>query len=81
MESGEVPKQTYQYGARNDAWTAYNDVLAELAFCKKEMGASNVEDILQPLNRTVAALDDYLSLAPPSDVKEAFQILTAKQIK
>jgi len=64
-----VPRQTLQYGLRNDAWAEMDDVFAELSFFVS--GSSNLSDILDPLERTIAAFEAYLSYAPAVDVEEA----------
>ena len=48
-ESNEIPKQVLQYGARNDAWTAFDDVMVELSFAKSD-GTSSCNDIIKPLD-------------------------------
>ena len=69
-ESNEIPKQVLQYGARNDVWTAFDDVMVELSFAQSN-GTSSCNDIIEPLDRAIAALDNYLSLAPLPDVETA----------
>eukprot|EP00797_Seminavis_robusta_P033364 Sro770_g200080.1 n/a (166) ;mRNA; r:47917-48414 len=75
-------KQTLQYGARNDAWVAWDDFLVEWEFAgktaKKEGSALRTvvaddswEDLLPPLKRLLQALDAYLSLAPAEDLQQA----------
>jgi len=62
-------KQTLQYGARNDAWVAWEESLIEWEYAAKEgVFFDNKDDILQPLKRTLQALDVYLGLAPPEDL-------------
>lgn len=71
MESGDapVPRQTLQYGLRNDAWAEMDNVFAEISFFLSD--SSNLSDILDPLERTIAAFEAYLSYAPAVDVEEA----------
>ena len=71
MEASEdpVPRQTLQYGLRNDAWTAIDNLFAELSFYLPD--SSNVTDILDPLDRAIAAFEAYFSCAPADDVEEA----------
>ena len=73
MEEGdELPRQTLQYGARNDAWAALDDLLVELKFARKAQdGSSTVGDLISPARRAAGAVGSYLLLAPASDVKEA----------
>ena len=71
MESGEIPKQTLQYGARNDVWAALDEVFTELAFSRSSPGSSVCSDVEYPLDKALNALDAYLLLSPPSDVEIA----------
>lgn len=70
MEAGEVPRQLLQYGARNDAWSSWDDYVTEVKYAQSN-NDSSVGDILAPLDRTIAAFDSYLSLASTQDLKEA----------
>lgn len=76
-------KQTMQYGARNDAWVAWEEVIIEYDFAVKELQKNGDEvdwdkaDIQKPLQRTLQALDAYLSLAPSEDLQEATKRLMA----
>lgn len=83
-DSSYVSKQSLQYGARNDAWSAWNDVLSEISYIRKSSNIfgsassssslyvdSTYEDVLEPLTKTLGALDQYLLLAPEEDVKKA----------
>jgi len=64
-------KQTLQYGSRNDAWVAWDDFLVEWDFALKDSEANNKEDLQQALQRTLKALDAYLSLTPTEDLQQA----------
>ena len=74
IEDGEVPKQTLQYGARNDAWTAFDDLVLEMQFARKE--GSTAHDISEILDRILRALNSYLSLVPSLDLVEARQLFS-----
>ena len=67
--------QTKQYGCRNDAWAAIDDLFVELEFGQKakvdDNTLSSKGELIVLLDKVSAALDAYLSLAPVSDVKEA----------
>lgn len=58
---GDLPvKQTLQYGARNDAWVAWDDFLAEKSFQRKNPSESNKEELCKPLAKAIAAIGNYL---------------------
>ena len=63
-------KQTLQYGSRNDAWVAWEEFLVEWDFASKGEDDSK-DELQQALDKTVKALDAYLSLAPVEDLKQA----------
>ena len=71
IESDLPEKQTLQYGARNEAWVAWEGFVAELRFAKNSPQESSLQELLALLKLTVAAVDSYLSLAPPSEVMKA----------
>lgn len=60
--------ETRQYGARNDAWVAFDDVLAELDYLRDGGDAADLKIMLTTME---AALDAYLALAPPDILKQA----------
>ena len=68
IESDVPIKQSNQYGARNEAWVAWQECLDEYAYRQK--GEEDV-DMLTPLSKVLQALDRYLSQAPPQDVERA----------
>lgn len=69
--------QTMQYGARNEVWTAMDDLLVELEYGAKSDGDGDEKDELLSLIGTVLkAMNSYLSLAPAADVAEAFRRIT-----
>ena len=67
--------QLKQYGSRNDAWMAIDDLFVELEFGQKAKDDDNTlssrGELIALVDKVSAALDAYLSLAPVSDVKEA----------
>lgn len=64
--------QTMQYGFRNEAWTAVDDVFTELEFGAKGSADSvDAKDLHDLIGRALMAFDSYLSLAPEADVREA----------
>jgi hypothetical protein len=64
----DIPKQTLQYGARNDVWNAFEEILVEIKFSDS---SSSINDLLIPLNKAIKSLDVYLSYAPKEDVEKA----------
>ncbi len=64
----DIPKQTLQYGARNDVWTSFDELLLEIKFAD---GETSMKEILLPLNTTLKNIDTYLNLAPKEDVEMA----------
>ena len=71
MESSAdpIPKQSLQYGFRNDAWSAYDELLGELSYFSPS--SSSIDDILRPLEKCIAAFEAYFSTVPASDVANA----------
>jgi hypothetical protein len=70
VEEDTNERQTLQFGARNEAWIAWENFLVELKFIDD---ADN--DLAEYLSATKQALDSYLKLAPLEDVKVAQQTL------
>ena len=64
----DIPKQTLQYGARNDVWSSFEELMVEIKFADS---SSSINDLLIPLNKAIKSLDVYLSLAPKEDLDEA----------
>ena len=62
--------QTLQYGARNDAFSAMDEVFVELEYGQRS-GDSNAEEVTVLVQKVILALDSYLSLAPAADVEQA----------
>ncbi|VEU41785.1 unnamed protein product [Pseudo-nitzschia multistriata] len=74
-------RQTLQFGARNEAWIFWDDFLSECDFYEssiRKTGASSSDDadesfvdMMKYLSNTIQALDSYLKLSPPEDLKAA----------
>jgi hypothetical protein len=60
-------RQTLQFGARNDAWIAWEECLVEFKYIM--IDKDNDFDVT--LAKIIQAVDSYLALAPPQDVKQA----------
>lgn len=79
IESDLPVKQTMQYGARNDAWVAWDKFLAEWAFQKRNTIFRNSEgssslairaeeyELTTPLEEALTAIDNYLAVSGVSD--------------
>ena len=67
--------QTLQYGARNDAWAAMDDLFVELEFGRWGGGESTNADLGNLIDKSLSTLDSYLTLAPVADVEEAMRRL------
>jgi hypothetical protein len=65
-DSESEQRQTLQFGARNDAWIAWEACLVEFKYL---IDKENDFDVT--LAKTIQAVDSYLALAPPEDVKQA----------
>ena len=63
-------RQTLQFGARNEAWIAWEEFLVELEYIDEDDN-----DLSKYLAATIRAIDSYLLLAPESDVQQAKQTL------
>jgi hypothetical protein len=74
IESDLPVKQTLQLGARNDAWVAWDDFLAELDFARSNPASSDQGDLLKRLSRTIGAVEEYLRQSPLDDLAEANEI-------
>jgi hypothetical protein len=60
IESDLPVKQTLQFGSRNDAWAAWEDAMAEIAFQVKNPQDENVSEISNNIQRVIEAIDRYL---------------------
>lgn len=72
-ESEVESLQKAQYGYRNDAWLAVDDVVGEVAFLQKN-GYDSEDDLLelrQAVRRANEAFAAYIALAPATDVETA----------
>ena len=69
--------QTLQYGFRNDAWNAMEDLFTELDFGSRSSRDDSIsgKDLGDLINKVLLAFDSYLSFAPESDVKEATRLI------
>ena len=77
IEEGDTSNtlQTLQYGARNDAWAAMDDLFVELEFGKRGGGESTNAELGNLIDKSLSTLDSYLSLAPVADIEEAMHRL------
>jgi hypothetical protein len=66
IESDVNERQAIQFGARNEAWIAWDDFLVELKFKDDKDN-----DIEKYITNTIRAVDSYLQLAPPEDLVKA----------
>lgn len=76
-EESSVPKQTIQYGLRNESWSAFDDFTAEYLYAKK---SSFVDDdardsMLVPINKCLESINSYLDKAPKQDLDSAINDL------
>lgn len=67
QEDTYIPKQTLQYGARNDIWNAFDELMVEIKFADEN---STKQDFELILNKIIQSLDLYLSYAPKEDVEK-----------
>lgn len=64
--------QTLQYGFRNEAWAAMDDVFTELEFGAKGIDNTvDTKDLRDLIDKALMAFDAYLALAPEKDLNEA----------
>lgn len=71
IEENLPERQTLQYGARNEAWVAWEALQVELQFAKEHPDDSN--DVSLYLKQLIAAVNAYLDLALPENVQQAMQ--------
>lgn len=76
IESDLPVKQTLQYGARNDAWLAWQEFLDELDYATKHPQEENFDELKELLSKTLLLIDAYVALAPEED-----QIVARKQLQ
>lgn len=69
-EDAENSVQTLQYGARNDAWSAMDDLFVELEYGQRSSD-SDAAELAALAQKVMMALDAYLTLAPVTDVEQA----------
>jgi len=53
-------KQTLQYGARNDAWVAWEEFMAELEFQQKHPEDVDSVELQKLLQKSSSSIDSYL---------------------
>lgn len=75
IEEGDMNTlQTQQYGSRNDAWTAIDELFVELEFGERSKGSddalSSKEELVALFDKVLIALDSYLGLIPTDDVEK-----------
>ncbi|KAG7350930.1 hypothetical protein IV203_010290 [Nitzschia inconspicua] len=85
MEADVVnERQTSQFGARNEAWLAWESFLAEQEYFEKMYGSASATspdeevdfaELVSKLYDTIRAIDTYLKLSPPEDVAAANDLL------
>jgi hypothetical protein len=63
IESDLPVKQTLQYGARNDAWIAWNDFLVEMEYQRNTPQESDAKELLKLIRQSVDAVDKYLQVS------------------
>ena len=73
----DTPRQTLQYGTRNDTWNSYDELLVEMKFADS---SSTIKDVLTPLNASIKNIDSYLNLAPKDDLEAAKMSLEKSHI-
>lgn len=82
-------RQTLQFGARNDAWVAWESFLAEQDYFDKTHGVASMTagksgeeeedfaELVKYLSNTIQALDTYMKLSPVEDVTAAERLLSS----
>lgn len=60
IESDLPVRQTLQYGARNDAWVAWDEFLAEVAFQRRNADEEDRERLTEPVAIAIASIKNYL---------------------
>jgi hypothetical protein len=92
IEEGDVEneRQTLQFGARNEAWVAWESFLAEQEYYQKvapSASASQEEreeafaETIKCMLETIKAVDSYLDLAPKADLASAEKQLYASDFQ
>ncbi|GKY93362.1 hypothetical protein MPSEU_000303800 [Mayamaea pseudoterrestris] len=76
IESDLPVKQTLQYGARNDAWVAWQSFLDEVQYVSKHPLDGSVGELEELLTKVVVALDSYLELALDEDRLQASKLVS-----
>jgi hypothetical protein len=88
-------RQTLQFGARNDAWVAWDSFLAEQEYYQKtysglsvttgssSQGEEEKEDfarLMQCLSESIEGIDTYLNLSPQQDVIATRELLSSNPL-
>ena len=68
IEADINERQTQQFGLRNEIWISWDAFLVELKFIDDDDN-----DAAKCLEKTLQAINSYLSLVPPQDLKAANQ--------
>lgn len=72
IENDLPVKQTLQYGARNEAWVAWDAFLAEARYAMNHPSEKvDTIELVQQLTSLIAAIDYYLAQAPREDTERA----------
>ena len=70
--------QTLQYGFRNDAWAAMDDLFVEVEYSRdkfkdNDLPLDNKEELINLIDKVLASVDSYLQLARVGDLDEAMR--------
>ncbi|KAL3812205.1 hypothetical protein ACHAXA_009679 [Cyclostephanos tholiformis] len=70
--------QTLQYGFRNDAWVAMDDLFVEVEYSRdkfkdNDLPLDNKEELINLIDKVLASVDSYLQLARVGDLDEAMR--------
>jgi hypothetical protein len=63
-------KETFQYGYRNEAWVAYDELLDEWRFAQTHPLEFDPSDLTRPVSLAITSIEAYLGLAPTDIVME-----------
>ncbi len=68
--------QTLQYGFRNDAWAAMDDLFVEVEFYRDKSKGNDIPldgrgELINLIDKVLASVDSYLRLMPVADLDEA----------
>lgn len=75
----EEELQTRQFGARNDAWIAWEELQAELGYqVRLDRGEQTRDDLNQLIAKLSESVERYLAFAPKQDVLDAQDALRGR---